>query len=59
MKFTRKSYGRLLRADGTEISQHTVPEEAYERAYGEGEGIYTYVPPSVEIDVPAPDRIGD
>ena len=23
MKFTRKSYGRLLRADGTQVSQYT------------------------------------
>lgn len=32
MKFTRKGYGQLRRADDTVVSQHTVPEEAYERA---------------------------
>ena len=53
MKFTRKSYGRLLRADGTQVSQHTVAEEAYERAAVSGAGTYTYIPPIVQIDVPA------
>lgn len=42
MKFTRKSYGRLLRSDGTQLSQHTVAEEAYERASREGPGKYAW-----------------
>lgn len=52
MKFTRKGYGRLLRPDGSQISQHTVAEEAYERAAAEGPGRYTYQPPTIQIDVP-------
>lgn len=51
MKFTRKGYGELRRGDDL-ISRHTVPEEAYERAAAEGEGTYSYRPPSIEIVVP-------
>lgn len=53
MKFTRKGYGQLRRADDTVVSLHTVPEEAYERAEREGSGVYTWYPPRVQIDVPA------
>ena len=42
MKFTRKGYGQLRRADDTVVSQHTVPEEAYERASAEPPGVYTW-----------------
>lgn len=52
MKFTRKGYGQLRRADDTVVSQHTVAEEAYERAAKEGGGVYIYYPPRIEIDVP-------
>lgn len=52
MKFTRKGYGQLRRADGSVVSQHTVAEEAYERAAREGGGKYTYHPPVIEIDIP-------
>lgn len=44
MKFTRKGYGQLRRADDTVVSQHTVPEEAYERASAEPPGVYTWYP---------------
>lgn len=61
MRFTRKGYGRLLRHDGTQVSQHVVPEEAYERAALEGEGSYTWQPAPISIvvephdcDAPAP-----
>lgn len=55
MKFTRKGYGQLRRADDTVVSQHIVAEEAYERAATEGGGVYTYYPPRIEIDVPVVD----
>lgn len=51
---TRRGYIRLLR-DGVQISQHTVAEEAYERAiahaaeHGDGKYLVTY--PDREIDV--------
>ena len=50
--FTRKGYGRLLRADGSVVSQHVVAEEAYERAAKEGAGVYRWVPAQIEIQVP-------
>lgn len=50
--FTRKGYGRLLRADGSLVSQHIVAEEAYERAAKEGSGVYRWVPAQIEIKVP-------
>lgn len=50
--FTRKGYGRLLRADGAVVSQHIVAEEAYERAAMEGSGTYRWVPAQIEIKVP-------
>ena len=53
MKFTRKGYGQLRRADDTVVSQHTVPEEAYERASAEPPGVYTWYPARIEIEVPA------
>ena len=53
MKFTRKGYGQLRRADDTVVSQHTVPEEAYERASAEPPGVYTWHPARIEIEVPA------
>lgn len=53
MKFTRKGYGKLTR-DGVQISQHTVAEEAYERAAKEGPGNYLWQPASVAIEVEAP-----
>lgn len=53
MKFTRKGYGQLRRADDTFVSQHTVAEEAYERASREGPGVYTWHPARIEIEVPA------
>lgn len=52
MKWTRKGYGQLRRADDTVISQHTVAEEAYERASREGPGKYVWHPARVEIEVP-------
>lgn len=51
MRFTRKGYGRLLRHDGTLVSQHVVPEEAYESAAREGEGSYTWQPAPISIVV--------
>lgn len=53
MKFTRKGYGQLRRADETVVSLHTVAEEAYERAATEGPGRYVWYPARVQIDVPA------
>lgn len=50
--FTRKGYGRLLRSDGSLVSQHIVAEEAYERAAKEGAGVYRWVPAQIEIQVP-------
>lgn len=53
MRFTRKGYGRLHRGDDSFVSQHVVPEEAYERAATEGPGRYMYHPAPIQIDVPA------
>jgi hypothetical protein len=51
MKITRKGYDRLLRADGTLVSQHTSPEEAYERASISPPGTYRleYAPREIEV----------
>lgn len=64
MRFTRKGYGKLLRHDGTQVSQHVVPEEAYERAALEGEGSYTWQPAPIAIvvephdcEAPAPEPL--
>lgn len=58
MKFTRKGYGQLRRADDSVVSLHTFAEEAYERAAAEGPGTYVWYPARVQIDVsaaPAPE----
>ena len=51
LTFTRKGYGRLMR-NGSQLSQHIVAEEAYERAAREGRGTYRWVPAQIEIQVP-------
>ena len=48
LRFTRKGYGRLVRADGTLVSRHVSAEEAYERASLESQTC-TYHPPPIEI----------
>lgn len=49
MRFTRRGYGRLLRDDGTEVSRHVVPEEAYESAARAGPGSYTWQPAPISV----------
>lgn len=51
LTFTRKGYGRLMRGT-TQISQHIVAEEAYERAVKNGTGVYRWEPAPIEIQVP-------
>ena len=51
MKITREGYYRLLRADGTQVSQHSYEEEAFERAQNTGPGQYAVMPPVKHISV--------
>lgn len=53
MKITRSGYYRLLRADGTQVSQHNYEEEAFERAQNSGPGDYSIMPPIKKIVVEA------
>lgn len=52
MQIDRHGYIRLLRADGSQVSQHTDVKEAYERASNEGAGVYTIKFPDVSVTIP-------
>lgn len=53
MQIDRHGYIRLLRADGSQVSQHTDVKEAYERASNEGEGVYTIKFPDQTVTIAA------